>query len=241
MHKFANPGRFIRFSERITPWVAVLCLLLLAFGLYEALLVSPPDYQQGEAVRIMYVHVPAAWMATLIYLSMAAGSASFLIWRHPLGDVLARASAPIGAGFTAITLITGSLWGKPMWGAWWVWDARTVSMLVLLFLYFGLFALRQALPSADAAGRACAVLTIVGLVNIPIIKYSVDWWLTLHQPSSKLLTAPTMPSEMYLPLLTNILGMYALFGFLMLSAMRLEVLRREERTKWVQDYLATPS
>lgn len=184
MHKFANPAQFIRLADKVMPFLVVSTSVLLIFGVVQALIVSPPDYQQGDSVRIMYVHVPAAWMSMAIYSIMAAASAAFLIWKHSLADIIARVSAPIGAGFALVTLVTGSLWGKPMWGAWWVWDARLTSMLVLFFLYIGYIALSDAYSNEERGKKACAVLALVGFVNIPVIKFSVEWWNTLHQPAS---------------------------------------------------------
>lgn len=170
--------------DRILPWAAGLTGALLLFGLAEALFISPPDYQQGDSVRIMYVHVPSAWLSMLVYMVMAAASASFLIWRHPLADIIARESAPLGAGFTLITLITGSLWGKPMWGAWWVWDARLTSVLILFFMYIGYIALSDSYATQERGKKICAIMALVGAVNIPVIRFSVEWWNTLHQPAS---------------------------------------------------------
>lgn len=184
MHRFANPARFVRIADRILPWLTAVTLLLLAYGLAEALYISPPDYQQGDSVRIMYVHVPAAWVAMMVYSIMALSSAAFLIWKHPLADIIARVSAPLGAGFTFITLVTGSLWGKPMWGAWWVWDARLTSVLILFFLYIGYIALSDSYAYQERGKKICAILALVGFVNIPIIHISVQWWNTLHQPAS---------------------------------------------------------
>ena len=183
MHRFANPGRFLRLANRIQPWLKALTALGFLLGLYLALIGSPPDYQQGETVRIMYIHVPSAWMALLAYLILGLASASALIWRHPLADIAAEAISPIGAAFTLLALITGSLWGKPMWGTYWVWDARLTSFLLLFFLYLGHMALLGAFDDRGRGQRSAAVLALVGLINLPIIKYSVDWWNTLHQPS----------------------------------------------------------
>ena len=183
LHSLASPARFQRFSRRILLPVASLATLLLVAGLYLALFVAPPDYQQGETVRIMFVHVPAAWMALMAYVVLAACGASLLIWRHPLADIAARATAPIGAGLTVICLATGSLWGKPTWGTWWVWDARLTSMLVLLFLYVGHIALANAFDDRERGSRAAAILALAGVVNLPVIKFSLDWWYTLHQPA----------------------------------------------------------
>ncbi len=180
----ANPARFMRLSAKVVPWCAWAAVLVLAVGLFWSLAVAPPDYQQGDTMRIMYVHVPAAWMALSIYLFVAVASAVALVWRHPLAEVAARAAAPIGAAFTFVCLTTGSLWGRPMWGAWWVWDARLTSVLILFFLYLGYIALANAFDDPSRGGRAAAVLALVGVVNLPIVKFSVDWWNTLHQPAS---------------------------------------------------------
>lgn len=184
MHKFANPTRFLKLTDALLPWLWAAFGIVLLAGLWQGLFASPPDYQQGDSVRIMYVHVPSAWMGMAIYTIMAIASASFLIWRHPLADIAARAAAPIGAAFTLVTLVTGSLWGKPMWGAWWVWDARLTSVLVLFFLYIGYIALADSIAHDERGKKICAVLALVGFVNIPIIRFSVEWWNTLHQPAS---------------------------------------------------------
>jgi len=202
MHRFANPARFLRLADAILPWCAGATLILLVAGLYLGLFVAPPDYQQGESVRIMYVHVPAAWMAMFVYACLALASAVALIWRHPLADLAAQAASPIGACFTFIALVTGSLWGKPMWGTWWVWDARLTSVLVLFFLYLGHIALAHGFDDPTRGARAAAILALVGFVNVPIIKFSVDWWSTLHQPASVLrLGGPTIDGSMLRPLL----------------------------------------
>ena len=202
MHRFANPARFLRMAQAVLPWAAVACALCMAAGLYFALFSSPPDYQQGETVRIMYIHVPSAWMGMFCYVSMAVFSASALIWRHPLADLMAKATAPIGAVFTFICLVTGALWGKPMWGDWWVWDARLTSMLILLFLYLGYMALVDAFDDPVRGQRAGAILAVVGVVNVPIIKWSVDWWNTQHQPASVMrMDGPHIHSSMLVPLL----------------------------------------
>src|SRR2546421_2822496 len=180
----ANPARFMRLSAKAVPWCGWTAALVLAIGFVWALVVAPPDYQQGDTVRIMYAHVPAGWMALSIYLFVAVASAVALVWRHPLAEVAARAAAPIGAAFTFVCLATGSLWGRPMWGTWWVWDARLTSVLILFFLYLGYIALANAFDDPARGGRAAAVLALVGVVNLPIIKFSVDWWNTLHQPAS---------------------------------------------------------
>lgn len=236
-HKLGSPRWFYELSGPWTTGFGVAAALLLAVGCVWALAIAPEDYQQGNSYRIMYIHVPTAILAQSVYMTLGVAGVILLVWRMKLADMVLACAVPFGLWMTALALVTGAIWGKPTWGTWWVWDARIVSMLVQLFLFFGLYALREAIPRADAAGRACAVLAIVGLVNIPIIKYSVDWWLTLHQPSSNLLTGPTMPSEMYLPLFVNILGFYCLYAYVLLASLRLEILRREEKTQWVQQHL----
>ncbi len=230
------------FFEISRPWMVgfgVLAAMLLVTGTVWGLAFAPADYQQGNSFRIMYVHVPTAMIAQSAYILMGAAGLVLLVWRMKLADMVLATVVPFGMSMTALALFTGAVWGKPTWGAWWVWDARTTSMLVLLFLYFGLYALRQAIPRQEAAGRACAVLALVGTVNIPIIKYSVEWWRTLHQPASFTLSeAPAMPPEMWLPLLVNVLGLYCLFGANLISRLRLEIVSREAGTQWVQDTLA---
>ncbi|MHA1600950.1 MAG: heme ABC transporter permease [Alphaproteobacteria bacterium] len=232
MHRFANPGRFMRLAERILPWSGTLTVLALGCGVYLSLFVSPADYQQGDSVRIMYVHVPAAWMALFIYTVIAAASAAALIWRHPLADLVARSSAPIGAGFTFLALATGSLWGKPMWGTWWVWDARLTSVLVLFFLYLGHMALSNAFDDQSRGNRAAAVLALVGFVNVPIIKFSVDWWSTLHQPASVIrLDGPTIHPSMLWPLLIMAIGFKLYYLSLMMLRVKGEVMAARLRAR----------
>lgn len=230
MHRFANPGRFQRLATRLLPWLKGLTALSFLAGLYLALLASPPDYQQGETVRIMYVHVPAAWMALFSYLMLGLASASSLVWRHPLADIAAQALSPIGAAFTLVALATGSLWGKPMWGTYWVWDARLTSFLLLFFLYLGHMALLDAFDDRNRGRRSAAVLALVGLVNLPIIKFSVDWWNTLHQPASiTRMDGPSIDPSMLWPLLT----MAAAFHFFLLTALleRMRTLLLEARLR----------
>jgi heme exporter protein C len=230
MVSLANPTRFLDLAGRAIPWLTAAVLILLGLGLYLAFFVAPPDYQQGETVRIMFVHVPAAWLAMFGYLLMAVAALGTLIWRHPLADVAAKAAAPIGATFTFVALVTGSLWGKPMWGTYWVWDARLTSMLVLFLLYLGLIALWHSIDEPGRAGRAAAILALVGAVNIPIIKFSVDWWNTLHQPASIIrMGGPTIDPAMLWPLLVMALAFTLLFVLLHLIAMRAEILRRRVR------------
>ncbi len=230
MHRFANPGRFLRLAAAWLPWTSAAAGLLLAVGLVWGFVFAPPDYQQGESVRIIYIHVPAAWMALFVYTVIALASASALIWRHPLGDLIARAASPLGAGFTFIALVSGSLWGKPMWGAWWVWDARLTSMLILFFLYLGHMALLGAFDDASRGNRAAAILALVGFVNVPIIKFSVDWWNTLHQPASVFrLGGPTIAVSMLAPLLVMALGFTLFFATVLLLRMRAAILARKLR------------
>jgi heme exporter protein C len=227
MPSLANPTRFLALADRVIPWLAVVVFLLLGVGLYLAFFVAPPDYQQGETVKIMFVHVPAAWLAMFGYTLIAIASLGLLIWRHPLADVAAKTAAPIGATFTFIALVTGSLWGKPMWGTYWVWDARLTSMLVLFLLYLGLIALRQAIEEPGRAGRAAAILALVGFINVPIIKFSVDWWNTLHQPASIFRRGgPSIDPSLLIPLFVMAAGFTLLFVLLHLIAMRTEILRR---------------
>ncbi len=230
MLRLANPARFMRVSAAALPWCAGATALLLAAGLILALFVAPPDYQQGEAVRIMYVHVPAAYMASLVYAVVAVASAVALIWRHPLADIAAQEAAPLGAGFTLICLVSGSLWGEPMWGTWWVWDARLTSVLVLFFLYLGYIALVHAFDDPTRGARAGAILALVGVVNLPIIKFSVDWWSTLHQPESIFrLGGPTFAATMLWPLGVMALGFTLFFVTLLLVRMRSRLLAAKIR------------
>ena len=212
INRLANPARFMRSSAVALPWCGRASLAVLAVGLYLALVTAPPDYQQGESVRIMYVHVPAAWMALSIYLFIAVASGVALVSRHPLAEIAGAAAAPNGAAFTFACLATGSLWGRPMWGAWWVWDARLTSVLVLFFLYLGYIALVNAFDEPSRGARAGSVLALVGVVNLPIIKFSVDWWNTLHQPASVMrLGGPRIDPSMLVPLLVMAAGFALLF------------------------------
>lgn len=230
-HAYANPTRFMALSRVLLAPLWVLSLLLIGAGLWFALVASPPDYQQGDTVRIMYVHVPSAWLAMFGYSIMAVASAVGLIFRHPLADVCAKSAAPIGAAFTFLALVTGSLWGQPMWGTWWEWDARLTSVLILFFLYLGYMALWATIEEPVRAARAAAVLALVGAVNIPIIRYSVVWWNTLHQPASVFrMDGPTIAPAMLLPLVLMAVGFTLLFITLLLIRMRAEILRRRVRT-----------
>ncbi len=226
----ANPTRFLRIADALIPWLAGLTLLCLAVGLYLGF-TAPEDYQQGSTVQIMFIHVPASWLAMMCYSVMAISSVGTLVWRHPLADVSVRAAAPIGAAFTFLALFTGSLWGKPMWGTWWVWDARLTSVLVLFIIYAGIIALSRAIEEPTTAAKALAIVTLVGSVNLPIIKFSVDWWSTLHQPASVTrLAKPAMDPVFLYPLLIMGLAYTFCFFTLHLMNMRNEILKRRIRT-----------
>ncbi|KXS38952.1 MAG: heme exporter protein C [Halomonadaceae bacterium T82-2] len=234
LHGVTSPRTFYALAGRWQPWLWALAILLLGAGAVWALLFAPADYQQGDSFRILYVHVPAAILAQSCFVLMAVAGAIFLIWRIKLADMVATVIAPFGAAMTGVALFSGSVWGVPTWGTWWVWDARLTSMLIQLFLYLGVIALRGAFASRDGGARAASLLTLVGVINIPIIKYSVDWWNTLHQPATFTLTdRPAMPAEMWLPLAVMVLGFYAYFVALTLTRTRSEILRREGRKRWV--------
>jgi heme exporter protein C len=225
MVNLANPTTFVELTRRVLPWLVAATAVLFVAGLWLSF-AAPPDYQQGETVKIMYLHVPAAWMATFIYGVMTVAALGTLVWRHPLADAAQKSAAPLGAGFTFICLVTGSLWGKPMWGTYWVWDARLTSVLVLFILYLGLIALWRAIDDPGRAAKAAAILTLVGAVDLPIIKFSVDWWNTLHQPASVFrLDGPTIAPELLLPLLVMSLAFTCLFLTLHVMAIRNEILR----------------
>ncbi|MEL7489629.1 MAG: heme ABC transporter permease [Pseudomonadota bacterium] len=227
LNTLANPQTFERWSRPATPVLAALAALLAASGLYYALFASPADYQQKESVRIMYVHVPAAWLALMCYTGLAVASFVGFVWKHPLADVAAKASAPIGAAFTALALVTGALWGKPTWGTYWAWDARLTSVLVLLFLYLGYMAIWEAIEDKTRAARIAAIVAIVGFVNVPIIKFSVDWWNSLHQPASIIRAdGPAIHSSMLTPLLLMAGAYMALYAALLLVSMRNELMAR---------------
>ncbi|MDX9874014.1 MAG: heme ABC transporter permease [Spongiibacteraceae bacterium] len=238
-HKLGSPRWFYRISGQWLPWLMVISLALLAWGAIWGLLFAPPDFRQGNSYRIVYIHVPTSMVAMGGYVTMAVAGAIFLIWRMKLAEVAMRCAAPIGAALTFLALVTGSLWGKPTWGAWWVWDARITSVLVLFFLYVGVIALYESFENKQAAAKACAVLSLVGLVNIPIIYWSVEWWYSLHQPATiKFTSESTMHSSMLRPLLISIIGLYCFFATVLLIHMRSEILQRERTTKWVRE-LAT--
>lgn len=228
---YANPGAFLRLSEKFTPWLNAMLCITLPVGLYLALIGSPADYQQGETVRIMYVHVPAAWLAMMVYLFMAINSMIFLVWKHTLASLLAHAAAPLGAGFTLICIITGMIWGKPMWGTWWAWDARLTSVLVLWFLYLGYMAICNAMDYSERRAKAAAVLNLIGVANIPVIKFSVEWWNTLHQPASIIRSqGPSIHDPLMLSaLLVMGLAFMLIFAMMLLKRTRAAILQMRIR------------
>ena len=231
LYSIANPTRFNDLANRILPWLIWVVILLFAIGLYFAFFRAPEDYQQGQTVRIMFIHVPTAWLAMLCYGVMTISSIGVLVWKHPLADVSAKATAPIGAVFTFLALLTGSLWGKPMWGTWWVWDARLTSVLVLFLMYLGIITLRHAFEDPLHASKTIAIITLVGSINLPIIKFSVDWWNTLHQPAAVFrLDGPTIHPDILIPLLIMALAFTLLFITLLFMSMLNEILRRRIRT-----------
>ena len=222
----ANPSKFLSLTARVLPWLVAATAILLAIGLYQSA-AAPDDYQQGATVKIMFIHVPNAWLSMFVWAVMSLAALGTLVWRHPLADVAAKAAAPIGAAFTFLALVTGSLWGRPMWGTYWEWDARLTSVLILFLMYLGLIALWRAVEDPSRAARAAAVLTLVGAINLPIIKFSVDWWNTLHQPASVFrLDGPTIAPELLMPLIVMSLAFTCLFLTLHLMAIRNEILRR---------------
>ena len=230
--RFANPRRALALIKWIEPIAAVVAVVTIAIGLYTGLVTSPDDYQQGSSVRIMYLHVPAAWMAMFCYTSMAVAAFVGLVWKHIVAELYAKAAAPLGAAFTFICLVTGSLWGKPMWGTWWVWDARLTSVLILFFLYLGYMALVDAFDDEQKGINAGAFLLLIGVINIPIIKFSVDWWNTLHQPASLMRFAkPALDNAMLVPLLTMGIGFTALFTALVCIRLKTEIARRKQMVR----------
>lgn len=235
IHQMGSPPYFYQMTGRMIPWFGLVSAVLLAAGVTGGLVLAPTDYQQGESYRIIYIHVPAAWMSMFVYVVMAGCGLVALVWRVKLAEIMAVASAPIGASFTALALATGSLWGKPMWGAWWVWDARLTSELILLFLYLGIVALYSAIEDKRVAARAVAILALVGVVNIPIIHYSVEWWNTLHQPATIVkLDKPSIHLSMLIPLLLNALAFKLYYATTVLMRARCELLDRERNMQWVQ-------
>lgn len=239
-HKLGSPPYIYALAARLTPWFAWPAALLICAGLYGGLVLAPPDYQQKDAFRIVYVHAPSAWLSLMIYTTMAISAAIGLIWRIKISHAVAASCATIGASFTLAALATGSLWGRPMWGTYWEWDPRLTSELILLFLYFGYLGLRSAFDDVTRADRASAVLAIVGIVNVPIIHYSVEWWNSLHQtPTVMKVARPAMPASMLTPLLLMLLGFTLLFVALLLVRLRGEILRRERSASWIRE-VVTP-
>src|SRR3984957_17690828 len=227
---FANPTRFLNFAERATPWLTAATVFAFAIGLEQALFVAPDDYQQGATVKIMFIHVPSAWLGMFCWSLMSVAALGTLVWRHPLADVAAKTAAPIGTAFTFLCLFAGSMWGRPTWGTYWVWDARLTSVLVLFLMYLGLIALWSTVEDPSRAARAAAILTLIGAINLPIIKFSVDWWNTLHQPASVMrMGGSTLDRAFLIPLLVMAVAFSLLFLTLHLAAMRNEILRRRVR------------
>jgi heme exporter protein C len=235
-HRLASPPHIYRVAGRLTPWFAWPAGVLILGALYAGLFLAPPDYQQGEGFRMIYVHAPSAWLSVMVYGVMATAAAVGLIWRMKVAHAAAASCAAIGASFTAVSLLTGMLWGKPMWGTYWVWDPRLTAQLVLLFLYLGYMALRSGIDDIGRADRASAVLAIVGVVNLPIIRYSVEWWNSIHQtPSVMKMARPSMPVEMLAPLLMMLAGFTLYFAAVLLVRLRAEVLRRERGASWIKE------
>jgi heme exporter protein C len=235
-HKLGSPPHFYRIAGKWIPWLGWIFVLLLLAGLYGGLIMAPTDYQQGESYRIIFVHVPAAWMSLFVYVAMAVCGAIVIVWRMKLAEVVLISSAPIGASFTFLALVTGSLWGKPMWGTYWVWDARLTSELILLFLYLGVIGLYNAIEDKRVASRAVAILALVGVVNIPIIHYSVEWWNSLHQPASlSKFDKPSMPPSMYVPILIMALAFQVYYALALFHKCRVVLLQRERNSKWVEE------
>lgn len=237
LFKLGSPKTFYELSERFNPWLAGITVLLVGAGLVWGLLLAPPDYQMGHNYRIIYIHVTTAQIALGAYAMMALLGVGVLVWKIKLADMMAKAVAPVGAAFTAVCLASGSIWGIPTWGTWWIWDARLTSTLILFFLYLGIIALRGAYDSQDSAARAAAVLTLVGVVNLPIIRYSVNWWYTLHQPASDLALRDTAanPPEIWIPAFFMGFGLFAFFLLVVSLRTRNEILRRERRSQWVSE------
>ncbi len=238
-HKLGSPPHFYRIAGNWLPWLGTIFLLLLVAGVYGGLILAPPDYQQGESYRIIFVHVPSAWMSLFIYMVMAACGVVVLVWRMKIAEIVLISSAPIGASFTFLALATGSLWGKPMWGTWWVWDARLTSELILLFLYLGVIGLHGAIEDKRVAARAIAILAIVGMVNVPIIHYSVEWWNSLHQGATVTkFDKPSIHWSMLIPLLLMALAFQVYYLLALFQSCRAELLQRERNSKWVEELIA---
>lgn len=238
LHRLTSPKYFYDFSGKLLPWLVGLVVILFGYGVIASLFLAPADYQQGEAFRMIYIHVPSAFLSMMVYMTMAVATTIYFVWQIKIADVIAKASAPIGAWFTALALITGSLWGRPMWGTWWIWDARLTSELILLFLYLGIIALRRAIPEPLVAARASGILALVGVVNIPIIHYSVYWWNTLHQGATiSKFERPAIAPAMLYPLIAMIVAFVIYYAIALLLRARCDILTRERKTRWVNDLL----
>jgi heme exporter protein C len=238
-HRLGSPPYIYRLSERLTPWFGWIAALLIGIGLYGGLVLAPPDYQQGDGFRIIYVHAPSAWLSLMVYSCMATAAAVGLIWRMKVAHAVAASCAGVGAAFTAVSLITGMLWGKPMWGTYWVWDPRLTAQLILLFLFFGYMALRASYDDASRADRLSAWLAVIGMVNVPIVRFSVEWWNSLHQsPSVMKLARASMPASMLVPLLLMLAGFTVFFLAFLSVRLRAEILRREKHSAWVRETVA---
>jgi len=235
MRYWITPNRFNRFSKTALPLLILGTIITILAGLYIGLVSSPPDYQQGEAVRIMYVHVPSAWLAMGIYLGLSVSAGSFLIWKNPLSGIFLKCGIPIGSVFSLICLITGSIWARPIWGVYWAWDARLTSMLILLFIYIGLYILYNAFEDDEKAARATSILCLVGLVNLPVIRFSVKWWNTLHQPASVMrLSSPALDDSILLPLMVMFLAFILLYISLLVASVRTEIYKLKNRRNQLQ-------
>jgi len=237
-HRLSAPKYFYTFANKLIPWFAVMAVALFSYGLVGGLYFAPADYQQGDAFRIIYVHVPCAFLSLMVYVTMTMAALIAYVWQIKLADMLIKVSAPLGAWFTFLALATGAIWGKPMWGTWWVWDARLTSELILLFIYFGIIGLQSAIADNQVAARAVRIMVLVGFINIPIIHYSVYWWNTLHQGSTlKFFAASLIAPSMLHPLLAMIAGFSFYYGLVLLIGIKREILLREGKTQWVQEVL----
>ena len=235
-HKWTSPKWFYQMSSSWLPWLICIAILTISVATVWGLAFAPPDYQQGNSFRIFYIHVPSAILAQSCFLFMAVSGVVSLVWRIKLADIFIKVAAPFGASITLLALATGAIWGKPTWGTWWEWDARLTSTLVQFFLYLGVIAIFSAIENFESAGKAAALICIVAVVNIPIIKYSVNWWNTLHQPATfKVTEAPAMPAEMWLPGLIMVIGFYAFFGTVVFLRMQSEIIYRERNSRWVRE------
>jgi heme exporter protein C len=238
IHKAGSPKTAYSWAREAQLWIAMACLIFFIYGLFDGLAVAPSDYQQGNVYRIIYLHVPAAFWSIGVYVAMTVAVIVHFIWKIKVADIVAKVSAPFGASLTFLTLITGSIWGEPTWGTWWVWDARLTSELILLFIYFGIISLRSTIPDRELAARASGMVTLIGLVDIPIVHFSVDWWHTLHQGASlHLFSKPTIAPSMLYPLLAMIVAFLLLYIWIVLIRLQHEILQREQKTMWLQEQL----